>query len=121
MSGKSANPIDKIIGKKIAVRRKALGLSQSSLAQAVGLTFQQIQKYEGGINRVSAGRLYQIAEVLQVPVLYFYEGLHQAPPVEESPSDAAVIGQALENISGASRRKLATKLVLALLCAFETV
>lgn len=76
--------IDVHVGKRLHVRRSLLGLSQEKLANAVGLTFQQIQKYEKGMNRVSAGRLYKLASVLDVPVSYFFENVEAAsivPPV----------------------------------------
>ena len=69
------NAIDAHVGKRIRRRRRLLGLTQQNLAQAVGIRFQQIQKYESGTNRVSASRLYELAEALDVPVQYFYEGL----------------------------------------------
>jgi transcriptional regulator with XRE-family HTH domain len=67
--------IDKHVGERIRRRRRAHGLSQDDLAVAVGLTFQQIQKYERGANRVSASKLYQIARALKATINYFYEGL----------------------------------------------
>lgn len=72
-----ANPVDVHVGSRIAHRRRSLGLSQSDLGQALGLTFQQIQKYERGANRVSASRLWEAAGFLGVPVSYFFEGLAQ--------------------------------------------
>src|SRR5437868_14333485 len=63
------------IGRKIRALRLQRGLSQSALAEGIGLTFQQVQKYEKGTNRVSAGRLQRIAELLQVPVTFFYSGM----------------------------------------------
>lgn len=65
--------VDKHVGKRLRVRRSLLGMSQEKLADAIGVTFQQIQKYERGANRVSAGRLLKFSEVLDVPVNYFYE------------------------------------------------
>jgi len=67
--------VDKHVGKRLRVRRSLLGISQEKLAAAVGVTFQQIQKYERGTNRVSASRLLRFSQVLQVPVDYFYENL----------------------------------------------
>jgi len=67
------DPVDIHVGKRLRVRRSLLGWSQEKLADAIGLTFQQVQKYERGVNRISAGRLYQFSEILQVPVTYFYE------------------------------------------------
>lgn len=69
------NEIDHHVGKRLRRRRRLLGLTQSQLADAVGIRFQQVQKYEAGANRVSASRLFELAEALDVPVQYFYEGL----------------------------------------------
>lgn len=73
------NPIDKHVGSRIRTRRLTLGISQTHLGAAVGVTFQQVQKYERGTNRVSASRMQQIANVLDVPVSFFFEG---APEIE---------------------------------------
>jgi transcriptional regulator with XRE-family HTH domain len=67
--------VDTYVGKRIRARRKAIGISQQVLAEALGLTFQQVQKYEGGSNRVSASKLYETARALGVDVGYFFEGL----------------------------------------------
>ena len=67
------NEMDVHVGQRIKVRRSLLGLSQEKLAEAVGVTFQQIQKYERGTNRVSAGRLFELSKVLDVPVNFFFE------------------------------------------------
>ena len=69
------NDIDLYVGKRLRHRRRLLGLTQQALADCVGIRFQQIQKYECGANRVSASRLFELAEALSVPVQYFYEGL----------------------------------------------
>jgi transcriptional regulator with XRE-family HTH domain len=69
------NEIDFHIGKRLRRRRRLLGLTQQQLAESVGIRFQQIQKYECGANRVSASRLFELAESLDVPAQYFYEGL----------------------------------------------
>lgn len=70
---KSPNPIDVHVGAKVRERRTALGVSQEKLGDSLGLTFQQIQKYEKGVNRIGASRLFQIARELEVPVQYFFE------------------------------------------------
>ncbi|HYE45357.1 MAG TPA: helix-turn-helix domain-containing protein [Caulobacter sp.] len=75
--------VDLHVGRRIRQRRKALNVTQEALADALGLTFQQIQKYERGANRVSASKLYQIAATLQTPVDYFFDGL--ADPAAETP------------------------------------
>lgn len=72
---RSPNPVDLHVGARIRMRRKILGVSQERLAEGLGLTFQQVQKYERGANRVSASKLYEIARSLQAPVSYFFEGL----------------------------------------------
>lgn len=75
-SSDNPNPIDKYVGSRIRLRRTLLGYSQEKLADALGITFQQVQKYENATNRVGASRLYDIAQVLGVPVSYFYDGLN---------------------------------------------
>ena len=72
--------VDAQIGHRVRVRRTLLGMSQEKLGQLLGLTFQQIQKYERGINRISAGRLLELALGLGVPITYFYEGLSIGTP-----------------------------------------
>jgi transcriptional regulator with XRE-family HTH domain len=72
------DPVDVHVGARIRTRRLLIGMNQETLAKALGLTFQQVQKYEGGANRVSASRLSQIADVLQVPIAYFFTDLDAA-------------------------------------------
>jgi len=79
MVKKVPNPIDKHVGSRVRMRRMMLGMSQEKLGDALGLTFQQVQKYEKGTNRIGASRLQQIAIILQVPVSFFFEGA-PAPP-----------------------------------------
>lgn len=69
------NPVDVHVGSRVRLRRTLLGFSQEKLGEAVGLTFQQIQKYERGANRVSASRLYAFSRVLDIPVPYFFEDM----------------------------------------------
>jgi transcriptional regulator with XRE-family HTH domain len=83
-----ANPIDLHVGSRVRLRRMLLGLSQEKLAEQLGLTFQQVQKYEKGINRIGASRLFELARVLGVPVQFFY--------------DDAPIGAAAEGVARAS-------------------
>ena len=71
---KSPNPTDKHVGSRVRMRRMMLAMSQEKLGDALGLTFQQVQKYEKGTNRIGASRLQQIAHILQVPVEFFFEG-----------------------------------------------
>lgn len=74
MAKKAPNPIDKHVGSRVRMRRMMLGMSQEKLGNSLGLTFQQVQKYEKGTNRIGASRLQQIAHILQVPVSFFFEG-----------------------------------------------
>jgi transcriptional regulator with XRE-family HTH domain len=71
---KAPNPIDKHVGSRVRMRRMMMGMSQEKLGDAIGLTFQQVQKYEKGTNRIGASRLQQISQSLQVPVAFFFEG-----------------------------------------------
>ena len=83
--GRSTAAIDEHVGARIRERRVMLGLTQQQLAEIVGVTYQQEHKYERGINRVSAGRLFEIARALNAPVGYFYEGIGEegARPVTQ--------------------------------------
>ena len=87
MAKKSPNPTDKHVGRRIRMRRLMLSMSQTSLADGLGLTFQQVQKYEKGTNRVGASRLQHIARILQVPVAFFFEGAPPPPGTKASGSD----------------------------------
>jgi transcriptional regulator with XRE-family HTH domain len=78
-----AHPVDLYVGARLRIRRKVLGLSQTQLADALGITFQQIQKYERGANRISASKLYEAARLLQSPVSYFFEGLDETAQGED--------------------------------------
>ncbi|WP_181707952.1 helix-turn-helix domain-containing protein [Chthonobacter rhizosphaerae] len=78
-SKKSPNPIDVHVGSRVRLRRMMLGMSQEKLGEALGITFQQIQKYEKGTNRVGASRLQHIATVLKVPVSFFFEDAPGSP------------------------------------------
>ena len=95
MAKKVPNPIDKHVGSRVRMRRMMLSMSQEKLGDALGLTFQQVQKYEKGTNRIGASRLQQIAHILQVPVSFFFEGAPASPGLSpsgmgEAPSPAYV-------------------------------
>ena len=77
-----ANAADRYVGARIRERRVMLGLSQQQLAHMIGVTYQQAHKYERGLNRISAGRLYEIAQVLSVPISWFFDGLADHEKVE---------------------------------------
>jgi transcriptional regulator with XRE-family HTH domain len=79
---KSPNPIDRHVGSRVRMRRVMLGMSQEKLGEALGLTFQQVQKYEKGINRIGASRLQQISKTLDVPPSFFFEGAPSLEPAE---------------------------------------
>ena len=72
------DPIDKHIGSKIRLRRLEIGWSQSKIGNGLGITFQQVQKYEKGTNRIAASRLYKLAEILGVPITFFFDGLQRS-------------------------------------------
>ena len=110
------HPVDVHVGKRIRHRRWTMGTTQQQLADAVGIKFQQIQKYETGANRVSASRLWDIATALQVPVSFFFEGMEAAEageaPASGMPGDLLSDREALEllrsyySIPEAQRRRL---------------
>jgi len=88
--GRVSTSVDAFVGGRIKQRRKALALSQDALGQALGVTFQQIQKYERGANRVGAGALYKMADVLQVPISYFFDGLSTLERSDDAASRRAI-------------------------------
>src|SRR3954454_13052184 len=94
MAKKSPNPIDKHVGSRVRMRRMMLSMSQEKLGDALGLTFQQVQKYEKGTNRIGASRLQQISNILSVPISFFFEGAPTASGhsggMAEAPSPAYV-------------------------------
>ncbi len=87
MAGKKPNPVDTHVGSRVRLRRMLLGMSQEKLGNAMNLTFQQVQKYEKGVNRIGASRLFHISKILDVPVQFFFE---EAP----QPDGVAVAGMA---------------------------
>ncbi|MDH3740939.1 MAG: helix-turn-helix domain-containing protein, partial [Hyphomicrobiales bacterium] len=78
MTRRNPNPIDVHVGNRVRMRRMLIGMSQEKLGERLGLTFQQVQKYEKGSNRISASRLYQMAQILGVPVQFFFEDISEA-------------------------------------------
>jgi transcriptional regulator with XRE-family HTH domain len=105
---KSVNPIDTHVGSRVRMRRLMLDMSQEKLADALGLTFQQVQKYEKGTNRIGASRLQQISNILKVPVAFFFD-------------DAPQPGKQLDQSKTAITRLLATPDGLALVTAFSKI
>ncbi len=113
MARKTPNPVDRYVGNRIRMRRMMLGWSQEKLGEALGLTFQQVQKYEKGINRVGASRRQQLGQVRQVPVTYFFE----TPPHPEAPEQTTATAPAPDYVS----EFLATSDGLALAKAFMAI
>ncbi len=88
---KQANPIDIQVGNRVRIRRMLIGMSQERLGDLLGLTFQQVQKYEKGVNRIGAGRLFEVSRILNVPVDFFYEGVNDAAPGANETDGAPVM------------------------------
>jgi transcriptional regulator with XRE-family HTH domain len=97
MAGKKPNPVDAHVGSRVRLRRMLLGMSQERLGESMGLTFQQVQKYEKGVNRIGASRLFQISKILDVPVQFFFEEAPyagdgtKAPGMGEPDSEAFIL------------------------------
>ena len=90
------DPVDVHVGTRVRERRTMLGLSQEKLARAFGVSFQQVQKYERGANRISASRLFQLSTILDVPITYFFEGLageDADAPVDEAAADEKMMSR----------------------------
>jgi transcriptional regulator with XRE-family HTH domain len=124
---KNANPVDIQVGSRVRLRRMLIGMSQERLGELLGLTFQQVQKYEKGMNRIGAGRLFDIARILGVSIEYFYEGLtgsanrgfsenDASPPVMEfmASSEGLQLALAYMRIADAKIRKHVLDLVKSL-------
>jgi transcriptional regulator with XRE-family HTH domain len=108
--------VDRYVGARIRERRILLGLTQQQMAELIGVTYQQAHKYEKGINRVAAGRLYRIAQALGAEVSYFYEELQTGGGVVPSPSQRMLLDLARNflNIPNAGHREAVAKLARAL-------
>jgi transcriptional regulator with XRE-family HTH domain len=96
---KAPNPTDKHVGSRVRMRRMMLSMSQQKLADGLGLTFQQVQKYERGANRIGASRLQQISHLLQVPIAFFFEGAPNASAPLGSNGSALSMAQIDEFVS----------------------
>lgn len=101
-SDRGTDPVDVHVGRRVRARRQTLGVSQVTLAEGIGVTFQQVQKYERGHNRISVSKLYRIAKVLRTPLAYFFEGLADPEAEQEcGPIDPSVArSDALLSIKG---------------------
>ena len=124
LARKKPDPTDRYVGARVRMRRLMLGMSQTNLGDALGLTFQQVQKYEKGTNRIGASRLQQIAKALQVPVSFFFEELpagakasaHGGPSPSEvsavlATSDGLALVQGFARIKSAKLRRRLVDLV----------
>jgi transcriptional regulator with XRE-family HTH domain len=126
MAKKSPNPTDKYVGSRVRMRRLMLSMSQEKLGEKLGLTFQQVQKYEKGTNRIGASRLQHISQILKVPVSFFFEGVSgpgkpedgsTKPPVADyvsdflSSSDGLALTKAFTNIKDSRLRRRVVDLV----------
>jgi transcriptional regulator with XRE-family HTH domain len=99
-----AEDVDRNVGARVRQRRVMLGLTQQQMADLIGVTYQQAHKYEKGINRVAAGRLYQMARVLGVDIGYFFEGLNDTSTVQASPKQRTLLELARNFISIPTRK-----------------
>ena len=124
MPKKQANPIDAQVGNRVRLRRMLIGMSQERLGELLGLTFQQVQKYEKGVNRIGAGRLFEVSRILGVTIEYFYEGVNSqlaggftesgsSPPVMEfvSSGEGLQLSLAFMKIKDSKLRKRVLDLV----------
>src|SRR5438094_4117583 len=106
MAKKAPNPIDKHVGSRVRMRRMMLSMSQTKLGDALGLNFQQVQKYEKGTNRIGASRLQQISHILQVPVTFFFEGAPNASAPHGSNGSALSMAQIDDFVSNSDGLRL---------------
>jgi transcriptional regulator with XRE-family HTH domain len=103
---KAPNPTDKHVGSRVRMRRKMLAMSQEKLGAALGLAFQQVQKYEKGTNRIGASRLQQMSHILQVPVAFFFEGAPNTSAPRDSNESALSVVQIDDFISDSDGLRL---------------
>lgn len=117
--------VDRHVGNRVRLQRRTLGMSQSVLGEKVGVTFQQVQKYERGANRISASKLYEISQVLEAPISYFFDGLpapnsagggplQHAVEILLASADGAEIATAFPRIRSDSVRRVLVKLIRSL-------
>lgn len=130
MTTKAANPIDKHVGSRVRMRRMMLSMSQEKLGTSLGLTFQQVQKYEKGTNRIGASRLLRISQVLDSPIQYFFDGapglLNKATIpdfVSESlaTTDGVTLNRAFAKIKDPKIRRMAVNYIVHLATADSTI
>jgi transcriptional regulator with XRE-family HTH domain len=100
------HPVDIHVGKRLRLRRTILGLSQEAIGNAIGVTFQQVQKYERGVNRMGSSRLFEFSKILSVPVSYFFEDMDKSVSSPTSPSGVAEEAPAFEHEKISTRETL---------------
>ena len=105
MGRKTTDPTDRHVGNRLRMRRMMVSMSQEALGEALGLSFQQVQKYEKGVNRMSASRLQQTAHILQVPVSFFFEGGPAEPTGEYLGPSPAYVSAFLATADGLALAK----------------
>jgi transcriptional regulator with XRE-family HTH domain len=101
-----SNLEDKYVGKRLKLRRSELGVSQNKLAKFEKLTYQQIQKYESGLNRISSGRLYRFSKILHVPISYFFEGIEDIIEAKKGNAKTKIEAMKMDADMNADLRKL---------------
>lgn len=99
------DPVDMHVGGRLRLRRTLLGLSQEKLGEAVGLTFQQIQKYERGVNRIGASRMYDLSQILDVPVSFFYDDMREDVKDRNAVGETGASGDVAVNKDQLTRRE----------------
>jgi transcriptional regulator with XRE-family HTH domain len=97
---KAPNPVDKYVGSRVRMRRRTLAMSQEKLGRALGITFQQVQKYEKGMNRIGGSRLQQISHILQVPVAFFFEDAPGATMIQTSDKSLSYVDDFVSSSDG---------------------
>jgi transcriptional regulator with XRE-family HTH domain len=107
---KVPNPVDKYVGSRVRMRRMMLDMSQTDLAHGIGLTFQQVQKYEKGSNRMGASRLQQMADILQVPITFFFDGAPGQSKIDGKAQSPAFVTEFLASSDGLALTRAFTRL-----------
>lgn len=110
MAKKVPNPIDIHVGSRVRDRRLALGMSQEKLGTALGITFQQVQKYEKGTNRIGASRLQHVSRILEVPIEYFFEGTPGKQKVKSNAPSSTYVSDFLATTDGLTLVKAFSKI-----------
>src|SRR5208283_5471941 len=106
---KVPNPVDTYVGSRVRMRQMILDMSQTKLADAIGLTFQQVQKYEKGSNRMGASRLQQIADILQVPITFFFDGAPGQSKIDGKAQSPAFVTEFLASSDGLALTRAFTR------------